>query len=78
VAEDLCLIDANLLHLIISRKDGFCAISEAAQTAEVCKAQRCGKKLSAERLSKKNIQTEILIEEVAPVPVKAEPLKALR
>jgi hypothetical protein len=61
----LCLIGANLLHPIISRKDGFYATGEAAQTAEACKAQRCAKKLSAARLSEKNIQTESLFERMA-------------
>jgi len=36
--DGLCLIGADLLHPIISRKDGFCAIGEADPTAEVCKA----------------------------------------
>jgi len=38
VAEDgLCLIGAELLHSIISRKEDFCAIGEADPTVEVCK-----------------------------------------
>lgn len=55
---DLCLIVANLLLQIISRKDGSYAIGAAVPTAEDYKAPRYEKKWSAERLLKKNIQTE--------------------
>jgi hypothetical protein len=58
VGGDRCLIGADLPRPIISRKDVFYAIDAAVQTAEACRAQRCGKKLSAERLSKKNIQSD--------------------
>lgn len=54
---DLYLTGVNLPHPIISRKDGFCDIGAAVQTAEACKGQKCAKKWSAERPLKKNIQT---------------------